>query len=206
MTTNKMTITRGLAELKLLEDRIFNAINETKFAVCVTKKTNYNINKNDFMSQVLAKQQSINDLISRREKIKAAIMKTNVSTMVKIGSKEMSIANAIEMKKTMEYKKSLLDTLRRQRQQVTQECENHKAKVKQAIDANITQICSRDVKPDPATIQDLTDMMWKNDPVEVYDPINLDKTIEALNTEIEDFNLNVDFALSEINSLTSIEI
>lgn len=49
-------------------------------------------------------------------------------------------------------------------------------------------------------------MMWKNDPVEVYDPINLDKTIEALNAEIEEFNLNVDFALSEINSLTSIEI
>lgn len=82
-----MTITRGLAELKLLENRITSAINDTKFAVCVTKKTNYNINKNDFTSQVLAKQQSINDLINRREKIKAAIMKTNVSTMVKIGSK-----------------------------------------------------------------------------------------------------------------------
>jgi hypothetical protein len=202
----KITITRALAELKLIDSRISKIIDETKFAVCVTKKTNYNINKNDFSSGVLSKQQSLMDLISRRENIKAAIIRSNVSTIVKIGSKTMSVASAIEMKQTMRYKENLLGTLRRQRQQVTQECETHKSRVKQAIDANITQICSRDVKPDPSTIQDITDMMWKNDPVDIYDPIGLDKTIDALEKEIEEFNLNVDFVLSESNSLTAVEI
>lgn len=204
--TTKISITRALSELKLLDSRISKATSEIKFAVCVTKNTNYNINKNEFTSQTVAKLQSLNDLISRRERLKAAIMKSNATTMVKIGTKEMTVVEAIEMKKTIKYKESMLDVLKRQRLQVTKEFEAHKAKVKQAIDANITQICSRDVKPDPSTIQDLTDMMWKNDPVEIYDPIGLDKTIELLTTEIEDFNSNVDFALSESNSLTQIEV
>ena len=204
--TTKISITRALSELKLLDSRISKATSEIKFAVCVTKNTNYNINQNDFTSQVTAKHQSLTDLITRRERLKAAIMKSNATTLVKIGSKEMTVVEAIEMKKTIRYKESLLDVLKRQRLQETKEFEAHKAKVKQAIDANITQICSRDVKPDPSTIQDLTDMMWKNDPVEIYDPLGLDKTIEALTTEIEDFNSNVDFALSESNSLTQIEV
>lgn len=204
--TTKISITRALAELKLLDSRIVKARDDIKFAVCVTKKTNYNFDKNLFTSQTVSKYQSLIDLITRREKLKAAIMKSNATTLVKIGSKEMSVSEAIEMKHTIKYKEDLVNVLRRQRTQVTQECESHKMKVKQAIDANISQICSRDVKPDPSTIQDLTDMMWKNDPVEIYDPIGLDKTIEALTTEIEDFKLNVDFALSESNSLTLIEI
>lgn len=204
--TTKITITRALAELKLLNSKITKTTNEIKFAVCVTKKTNYNINKSDFTSQTTAKYQSLMDLINRREKLKALIMKSNATTMVKIGSKEMTVIEAIEMKNTIQYKNALLNVLRNQRQQVTQECESHKAKVKQMIESNISSICNRDIKPDPSTIQDLTDMLWKNDPVEIYDPINLDKTIEVLNNEIEDFTLNVDFALSESNSLNYIEV
>lgn len=204
--TAQISITRALAELKLLDSRIEKATNEIKFAICVTKKTNYNIDKNTFTSQTVSKHQSLMDLITRREKLKAAIMRSNATTMVKIGTKEMTVSEAIEMKHTIKYKDDLLNVLRRQRQQVTQEFEAHKAKVKLGIDANITQICSRDVKPDPSTIQDLTDMMWKSDPVEIYDPIGLDKTIESLTAEIEDFRLNVDFALSESNSLTLIEV
>lgn len=204
--TTKMSITRALSELKLLDSRITKATSEIKFAVCVTKNTNYNINKNEFTSQTTAKFQSLTDLIRRREALKAAIMKSNATTTVKIGSKEMTVVEAIEMKNTIKYKEAMLETMKKQRLQVTKEFEAYKVKVKQTIETNMQQICSRDVKPDPSTIQDLTDMMWKNDPVEVYDPIGLDKTIDALTIEIEDFNTNVDFALSESNSLTQIEI
>jgi hypothetical protein len=145
-------------------------------------------------------------MIDRREKMKAAIMKSNSVTLVKIGSKELTVSDAIDMKHTINYKKYILEKLREQRLSTTREFETHKSKVKQAIDANITQICSRDVKPDPATIQDLTEMFYKNDPCEIFDPLGLDKLIAQLNAEIEDFELNVDFALSESNSLTTVEI
>jgi hypothetical protein len=204
--TTRISITRALAELKLLDSRINRAIEAIKFAVCVTKKTNFNVNKNDFSAQTSADYQSINDMIDRREKMKAAIMKSNSVTLVKIGSKELTVSDAIDMKHTINYKKYILEKLREQRLSTTREFETHKSKVKQAIDANITQICSRDVKPDPATIQDLTEMFYKNDPCEIFDPLGLDKLIAQLNAEIEDFELNVDFALSESNSLTTVEI
>lgn len=206
MATTKISITRALAELKLLDNRICRAIEEIKFAVCVTKKTNFNINKNDFTAQTTAAYQSINDLMNRREKIKTAIMNSNAVTRVKIGAKEMTVSEAIEMKHTIEYKEDVLEKVREQRLQVTKEYEAHKSKVKQTIDANITQICSRDVKPDASTIQDLTEMFFKNDPVEVFDPLGLDNLVTALTAEIEDFKLNVDFVLSESNSLTQIEV
>jgi hypothetical protein len=204
--TTRISITRALAELKLLDSRINRAIEAINFAVCVTKKTNFNVNKNDFSAQTSANYQSINDMIDRREKMKAAIMKSNSVTLVKIGSKELTVSDAIDMKHTIGYKKYILEKLREQRLSTTREFETHKSKVKQAIDANITQICSRDVKPDPATIQDLTEMFYKNDPCEIFDPLGLDKLIAQLNAEIEDFELNVDFALSESNSLTTVEI
>lgn len=204
--TTTISITRALAELKLLDSRIHTTMNEVKFAVCVSKKTSYNVDKNTFYSQTVAKHQSLMDLIARREKIKAAIMKSNATTIVKIGAREMTVSEAIEMKHAIAYKEKLLGILRVQRQQVNAEYESHKMRVKQSIDANISQICSREVKPDPSTIQNLTDMMWKSDPVEIYDPIGLDKAIDALSNEIEDFKLNVDFALSESNSLTKIEV
>lgn len=202
--SNTISVTRALAELKLLDARIEKAISEIKPTVCVSKKMNFNTDKNAFNSQAMAKYQSLNDLISRREKMKSAIMKSNSVTVVKIGTKEMTVCEAIEMKNSIRYKQQLLDMFRRQRNQVTMEFENHKQNVKKMIDSNISQLCNRDVKPDPSTIQDLTDMLWKNDPVEVYDPLNLDKEIESLTNEIEDFQKNVDFVLSECNALTKI--
>jgi len=204
--TTKISITRALAELKLLNDRITTASNDVKYAICVTKKTNHNVNKNDFTTQTIAKHQSLMDLINRRHKIKSAIMMSNLVTKVHIGSKEMTVAEAIEVKHSIHYKEALLDTLRRQRMTVVNEYESHKARVKQTIDANINNLCNRDVKPDPTVIQELSDMMWKNDPVEIFDPINMEKTIEELKFEIDEFKLNVDFALSESNSLTQIEV
>ena len=41
------------------------------------------------------------------------------------------------MKHTIKYKEALVNVFRRQRQTVSQEFETHKAKVKQAIDANM---------------------------------------------------------------------
>lgn len=204
--TTRMSVTRALAELKLLDARINKANNEMKFAVCVTKNTNYNINRSDFCAKTTAAFQSLNDLISRREKLKSAIMKSNATTLVKIGSKEMTVVEAIEMKKTISYKVFTLDMLKRQRLQVTKEFEAHKTKVKASIDANIASICSRDVKPDASTIQELSDAIWKSEPVEIFDPLGMDKLIETLTAEIEDFQSNVDFALSESNSLTMIEV
>ena len=67
-------------------------------------------------------------------------------------------------------------------------------------------ICGKDGKPDAAMIKTVTDGIMAGDPIDVYDPLNLDKVIKQMETEIEDFRANVDFVLSESNATTLIEV
>lgn len=202
----RMSITRALAELKLLDARITKHISEYQFVCVKTKKINSNTDTQAFMSQSVSNLQSVHDLIAYKNRIKTAIMNSNYKTTVKIGKTECSVVDAIEMKNTIHYREELLNTLRRQREQTHREYDKHKTTVKQSIDANIAQICSRDVKPDIKTIQDLTDMMWKNDPVEIVDGIGIDNVIDTLQNEVDEFLKNIDFVLSESNSITFIEV
>ena len=201
-----LTITRALVELKTLDSRINKLILNNYFIIYKTKNKNYSINEEEFKKNTLSEYQSLNDLISRREKIKNAITLSNSKTLVTIGDKSMTVSNAIEFKTTIEYKKYLLETMKKQRQMVTIESENHKQKVQQKVDDNVKIICGKDSKPDANVIQTISDGITKGDPIEIFDPLNIDNVIKELETTIEDFSANVDYVLSESNALTSIDV
>jgi hypothetical protein len=201
-----LTITRALVELKTLDSRINKLILNNYFIIYKTKNKNYSINEEEFKKNALSEYQSLNDLISRREKIKNAITLSNSKTLVTIGDKSMTVSNAIEFKATIEYKKSLLEIMKKQRQMVTIESENHKQRVQQKVDDNVKIICGKDSKPDANVIQTISDGITKGDPIEIFDPLNIDNIIKELETTIEDFSANVDYVLSESNALTSIEV
>ena len=74
------------------------------------------------------------------------------------------------------------------------------------VDENIKVICGKDSKPDATVIQTISDGIAKGDPIEMYDPLNLDKVIKELETTIEDFTANIDYVLSESNALTTVNI
>ncbi len=199
-----ISIARALVELKTLDARINKLITNSNFIICKTKNKNYQYTEEDFKKQVESEYQSLNDLITRRDKVKNAIVVSNSKTEVEVAGRKMTVAQAIEFKNTIQYKRSILETMKRQRQYATVESESHRQKVQQKIDDNIRIVCGKDVKPDPTTIQTITESISKSDPIDVFDPINLDKVIKELETEIEDFSANVDYVLSESNALTVI--
>lgn len=201
-----LTITRALVELKTLNSRINKIVDYTTFIMYKTKSKNCHYAEDDFKQSVTSEFQSFNDLVARRDKIKNAIMMSNMTTMVDIAGKKMTVAQAVEFKTTIGYKTILLETLIKQRQQVTIETETHKQKVQAKIDDNVRIICGKDSKPDANVIQTVSDGIAKGDPIEVFDPLNLDAVIKTLENEIEDFCANVDYALSESNALTKIEV
>ena len=185
MTT--LSITRALVELKTLDSRITKAITTNTFILCKTKNRNYQVLEDEFKKNTLAEYQSINDLITRR-------------------GLKMTVSEAIEYKQVIRYKQELLDILKKQRQMATIESEAHRQKVQAKIDDNIKIICGKDTKADVQTIQSITDGIMKGDPVEVYDPLNLDKVIKELEVSVEEFSANVDYVLSESNALTTITV
>ena len=143
-------------------------------------------------------------MIIRRDKIKNAIILSNCSATVLLGDKKMTVSQAIEYKKTIQYKKYLLEILKRQKQNAVIDYEAHKQRVQTKVDENIKVICGKDSKPDATVIHTISDGIAKGDPIEMFDPLNLDKVIKELETNIEDFTANIDYVLSESNALTTI--
>ncbi len=201
---SSLSIARALVELKTLDSRINKLITNSNYIICKTKNKNYQLTEDDFKKQVESEFQSLNDLITRRDKVKNAIVISNSKTEVEVAGRKMTVSQAIEFKNTIQYKRAVLETMKRQRQYATVESESHRQKVQQKIDDNIRIVCGKDVKPDATTIQTITESISKSDPIEVFDPMNLDKVIKELETEIEDFSANVDYVLSESNALTQI--
>ncbi len=201
-----LSIARALVELKTLDSRINKSIANNTFIVCKTKNKNYQVQEEEFKRTVLSEFQSINDLITRRDRIKNAIVQSNAKTEVELGGIKMTVSAAIEFKKVIEYKQNLLNMLKKQKQIATVESESHRQRVQAKIDENIKIICGKDAKADVNAIQSITDGIMKGDPVEVYDPLSIDKVIKELETSIEDFTANIDYVLSESNALTTIVV
>ncbi len=199
-----LSVARALVELKTLDSRINKLITSSNYIICKTKNKNYQWVEEDFKKQVESEYQSLNDLITRRDRVKNAIVISNSKTEVEVAGRKMTVAQAIEFKNTIVYKRTILETMKRQRQTATIESESHRQRVQQKIDDNIRIVCGKDTKPDATTIQTITESISKSDPIDIFDPIGLDKVIKELETEIEDFSANIDYVLSESNALTQI--
>src|SRR5690625_647698 len=113
--TQEMTITKALSELKLLDKRINRKIEDAVF-ISFKKgelgKLPNGLDEKEFGKNVEADYNSIADLIKRRNKIKASIVKSNAETVVNISGKDYTVAEAIERKNSIEYEIALLKKLK----------------------------------------------------------------------------------------------
>ena len=95
-----MTITRALSSLKNLDKKIEKLIGS---AVFVSVRGELRQPDNDSLRAVELLQQ-IQDLQTHRDKLKSAIVISNANTRVKIAKETMTVAEAIERKKSIKHK------------------------------------------------------------------------------------------------------
>ena len=204
----KISIHRGLAELKLLDSKIQKKIDGVQF-VSFKKKSVEKIGGVpviEVVENIKSNYQSVVDLIERRSKIKSAIIKSNALTEVKIGEKTMSVAEAIDMKNSLSYNKSLLSHLSNQYNGCVANVNRNNEKVDAQANTYIENLYTDKNQVDPNKIKTLKDDFIKVHEFELIDPINAYDKIKQMQDEIDEFLMNVDFVLSESNSLTFIEI
>lgn len=201
----KMTITEGLAELKLLDSRIRKAIN-TEF-IWAAKKADMTEEQNKKYKEVAeGNYASVTELIKNRNAIKSAIVKSNAVTMVKVNGSEMTVAEAIERKSAIEYERSLLCSFRDQFAGTKNTVERQNARVQERIDNMLSQIASSG-KNDIAEAQKImSETYMANNGWGMFDPLDLAEKIKALDEQIDGFEKDVDIALSMSNAITTIEI
>ena len=212
MEKEEMTIHRALAELKMIDAKIDKAIDSIDPTGVMQKDKLVNglYIKADFEKDAKAKYQSVNDLIKRKNKIKSAIVKANGKTFVTIADKKMTIADAINLKASIEFNKKLISVILAKHNSIKAKfvLENEKIN-KVGLDNAKIMIGKQGDDSVKATDEDvklMIDPFVKRNEYHLIDPLDVDNLVPELQDEVDEFEVNVDSALSEVNAITKIII
>lgn len=205
-----ITITEALNELKLYDSKIYKAIQNCTLVGSKKKSADMcnHVKTETFEKKAKADYQSINDLIRNRNVLKSKIVQSNAVTTVKVNEIEMTVAECIERKNSIDYELSLLSTLKNQYTKETTNVTKNNTKVDAKIDELLSTLIGKDsekklTKEDTEAIEN--PYREKNE-FELVDPINIVNEIEKLESEIDGFISNCDTALVLSNATTFIEI
>lgn len=204
--SQQITVTRALAQVKSLNDRIERATNTSFVSFTTGGKHNTGKSEQEIASQLKANLQSVTDLIKTRAKVKAAIVRSNANTKVNVSGVEMTVAEAIERKGSIQFEVALLNNLRQQLSTNTAMVERQNVQMQARLDDLIKTAAGKDRKVDEAEIKAITDPFERANRAVLLNPNDLSNFIEALEKDIADFVEEVDFALSEVNAITKIDV
>lgn len=214
MTTEKMTVHKALAELKVIDDRINKAISEGVYVIA-NKHSNEKIQGmtiDQFKEKMKASHQKVTDLINRRNALKRAVVLSNATTKIKIGNDEYTVAEAIEMKNHgMEFKTNYMRMIASQNLSAQADINRNSGeaieKRAEQYVLSVIQAQPKDAKMaiDSDAMQALRKDYIKNNTYDLIDPLKVNDIIEKMADEINEFNTEIDAALSVSNALTVIE-
>ena len=215
MHTEKMTVHKALAELKVIDSRINKAIMEGTYVIA-NKHSNEKINGktvNEFKEHMRACHNKVTDLINRRNAIKRAVVLSNAVTKVKIGDQELTVAEAIEAKNHgMLFKAAYMRAITSQNASAQMELNRNSGEAiekraeKYILDVIAAQPKDAKMTVDSDAMKALRKTYIENNTYDLIDPLNVTKLIEDLSNEVDEFNTEVDAALSVSNALTVIDI
>jgi hypothetical protein len=203
--SQQMSVTQALPELKLLEKRIDKVMDSIQ-DWCKVSHNGAPVDKEKHKKETDAQLQSFMDLVKRRDTIKRAIILSNAQTKVKIGQFEGTVAEAIEYKKSIQFKRSLLEGMKSCLTTKREEYERMKGQVDSRLERLLQSELGKDVKTNPETISALTTSFRENNKVELVDPLDLAVKIQSLEDELDAFETNVDWVLSQANATTLIQV
>jgi len=211
-TTEKMTVHKALVELKTLDSRISKATTEVPF-VLANKHANTKISGipvSEYCENMKSAYQRVRDLIARRDAIKRAVVMSNATTKVTIGSDEFTVAEAIEMKNHgIGYYQSLLNVMSNSYRRAQRDADvNNGDALEERADEYIKSMYGNatDLKNLTEDIKRVRADFIAAQTYELVDPIKVKEQMESLESDISTFMVEVDAALSVSNAITEIEI
>lgn len=209
MTKETMTVHKALAELKILDARIYNTINEATY--CKAKKHSANkvngIEVDEFVKSVQSDYDQTADLINRRKAIKRAVCLSNATTKVNISGGEYTVAEAIEMRNHgVELDKMFLQEMSEQYAEAQKTITDMNGKeLEDRADKYVIAIYGqKDGKTNIAEIDKLKNDFLVSNQYEMIDPMNVKEKIKTVQDFVDSFMAEVDSALSCSNALTQI--
>lgn len=211
MVTEKMTVHKALAELKIIDDRTISAITEGTY--CVANKHSNDKIKGTSVEEYKGVMQGHYDrataFIMRKNAIKRAVVLSNAITKVSVSGEEYTRAEAIEMKNHgIEFDEMLLEALKKQYNKAQAEILQHNGDdlEKRAEQYVIGIYGSKEGKTNTDDFEKTKKDFMTANAYELVDPIKILDKINNLEDKIASFKAEIDAALSCSNALTEIEI
>lgn len=204
----KMTIHRGLTELKLIDAKIEKAIQSVNPSGMYQKEKliNGQTKNDDFEHDAKSYYDQALSLIERKNRIKSAIVQSNGTATVEISGKKMTVADAINAKATVKFKKTLIQNLSGKHRAVQAGLNNNNTLVQQNVQKLLEAALGKDaVKAGKDDVESIRKPYLEANEFHLFDPLNVTKKIEHLEKEIGEFEADVDAVLSESNAVTFIE-
>lgn len=206
----KYTITRALAELTTLKDKHQKEVNKMNLIAvkqgAKIRKPNSSYNEKSFIEQANQSYQSVLDIERRILSIKNQIDASNFTTKIKIGDTEMTVQEALNMKRLIELKQNRLYNLKTMKQRAQTDFDAGNEENRRRIEKMSQDQMSNGSSKAGDAEKEIVESVEKIYKMDFIDPISLSDEIEKLENEIAEFNNNIDYVLSESNSTTYIEV
>lgn len=207
------TITRALVRLKALDSKIKNwnepviAVVKGKTKTVVTTKLRGS-RAEDLNVSFKGSLQSVMDLIKERDAIKSKIIESNATTEILINSEKMTVAQAIERKASIQNKKDLLVVLHRNYTEELRVMNAAQSEYEDKINEALTLMLQKDTtkRAESSEIDTIKEAISTAHSPEFLDPNDIQKVIQSIRDEIQQFESEVDVALSESNARTVIQL
>lgn len=204
----QISVTRALSQLKTLDKRIDKSIRECQpSAIVVGNKLPTGFASDEELKRKLQSNlDTPRDLIKHRAKIKQAIVMSNATTKVTIGGQEMTVAEAIESKASIEKQKDLLEMLQQYQSRAQHEYDRVHNTVSEKADKSAEVVLGGESDKKGDDYQDFIKKYMATNGPRFLKADNLATVIETLDKDITKFEGEVDYVLSESNATTMIEV
>lgn len=207
MTEKTMSVHQALAEIKMYDNKIYRATMQT--FVSAGRKGNEKIGsetKEEFSNSIKGNFDSVVALIENKKAIKSAIVLSNANTKVNIGGIEYTVAEAIERKAMITHEKQFLNSLKQQYRMANDKVESENNSLQPRLESYLKSVINEKDKNDIETVKMYEKQFRDVNEYELIDPCKVRNYIENLEKSIEDFETEVDYKLSESNTVTQITV
>src|SRR5574344_1429611 len=190
--SEQISITCALAEIKTLDARIVKATNERYVEMSVGGSVvGSNRSEDETKAAIKQKFQSFTDLVKRRNALKCAIVSSNANTKVKIGDKEMLVAEAIECKNSIAFEEQMINNLRSQHRTAISKVESTNIQANQRLDQMIEVNLGKDRKASADDYDVIAKPFMAKNEAKLIDPLDLEALVQQLQNDVDEFKLNV---------------
>lgn len=199
----KMSLHRVIAEIKATEQKLAN-LYSTHYVFIHTGEENETSRKAKIDSQSnFDKTQS---LVTNLAALKSARNRANSNTTVTIAGKTMTIDEALAQKVAIEHKRGLVQALQNQFNHGEQQLKQKQDQIEEQVQKLVTASFGGTRKATEDEIKVLRSTVEATKKPSLIHADGLKDQIAKLQKEIEDFETEVDYTLSEANATTVVEV